>query len=242
VTSSIPGLVADVVRLSWVDGPGNRFVVFLQGCTFDCVGCHNPQTIPEHSVLARTMWPEELLEEIRSAAPYLSGITMSGGEATRQAGFVGDVFARIKADAHLASLTTFVDTNGDAPREVWDALVPVMDGAMVDLKALDPRLHVQLTGHGNIRVLDSIRHLAEVGRLYEVRLLLVPGVNDDHAMLERTAAWLLAVDPAIRVKVIGFRRHGVRHQGRQWREATDDDVDGYGFVLRDAGISRLELV
>ena len=240
--SSSPGLVADVVRFSCVDGPGNRFVVFLQGCTFDCVACHNPQTIPERCVLARTLWPDELLEEIRPAAPYLAGITMSGGEATRQAAFVEDVFTRVKADADLSTLTTFVDSNGDAPRAVWDALVPVMDGAMIDLKALDGRTHAQLTGHPNVRVLESIRHLAESGRLYEVRLLLVPGVNDDRATLERTAEWLLGVDPAMRVKVIGFRRHGVRHQGRRWRDATDDDLDGYGYVLRDAGVRRLELV
>ena len=240
--SCSPGLVADVVRFSWVDGPGNRFVVFLQGCTFSCVACHNPQTIGWRCVQARSVWPDELIEEIRSVAPYLTGVTISGGEATLQPAFVEDVFARIKADAELASLTTFLDTNGDARREVWDALVPVMDGAMVDLKALDPRLHVRLTGHDNDRVLDSIRLLAGVGRLYEVRLLLVPEVNDDRATLDRTAAWLLAVDPAMRVKVIGFRHHGVRRQGRQWREATDDDLGRYADVLRDAGVRRLDLV
>lgn len=240
--SSSPGVVADVVRFSWVDGPGNRFVVFLQGCTFNCVACHNPQTIAGRCVFARPVWADELVEEIRPLAPYLAGITMSGGEATLQPAFVQDLFARIKADPELATLTTFVDTNGDAPREVWDALVPVMDGAMVDLKALDPGVHVRLTEHGNVRVLDSIRQLAEVGRLHEVRLLLVPGVNDDVATLERTAAWLLAIDPEMRVKVIGFRRHGVRRQGRQWRDATADDLDGYGDVLRAAGVRRLELV
>lgn len=237
-----PGLVADVVPFSWVDGPGNRYVVFLQGCTFNCLACHNPQTISWRSVRARSVWPDELIEEIRPLAPYLAGVTISGGEATLQPAFVKEVFARIKGDAGLAALTTFLDTNGDARREVWDTLVPVMDGAMVDLKALDPTLHVQLTGEDNVRVLDSIRHLAGVGRLHEVRLLLVPGVNDDRVALERTAAWLLAVDPTLRVKVIGFRRHGVRRQGRQWREATGDDLERYAGVLRTAGVDRLELV
>lgn len=240
--SCSPGLVADVVHFSWVDGPGNRFVVFLQGCTFDCIACHNPQTIHPRCVLARSVWPDELVEELRPLAPYLAGVTMSGGEATMQAPFVEDVFSRIKGDADLAALTTFVDTNGDASRDVWDALVPVMDGAMVDLKALDPELHRTLTGNDNAQVLDSIRHLAGVDRLYEVRLLLVPGVNDDRATLERTAAWLLAVDPAMRVKLIGFRRHGVRRPGREWREASDDERAAYVDVLRDAGVGRLELV
>jgi pyruvate-formate lyase-activating enzyme len=238
-----PGLVADVVPFSWVDGPGNRYVVFLQGCTFDCIACHNPQTIACRSVLARSVWPDEVVEEIRPLAPFLSGVTMSGGEATLQVAFVEDVFARLRRDPDLRRLTTFVDTNGDAPASTWEALVPVLDGAMVDLKALDPEVHRRLTGgHDNHRVLDSIRVLAAAGRLYEVRLLLIPGENDSPDMLARTAAWLLAIDPSMRVKVIGFRHHGVRTVGRQWHEASPDDVHRYGDVLADAGIRTLELV
>ena len=91
-------------------------------------------------------------------------------------------------------------------------------------------------------MLDSIRSLAAAGKLYEVRLLLVPGVNDDPATLDRTARWLLGVDPALRVKVIGFRRHGVRASARQWPEAGQHRMDDYRRQLTELGVRDLEVV
>jgi pyruvate-formate lyase-activating enzyme len=241
-TSRPRGLVADVVRHSVVDGPGNRYVLFLQGCGFDCLTCHNPQTRPLHSLRAREMTVDQVLDDVRPVAPFLSGVTTSGGEATLQAAFVAALFEALRDDADLARLTRLVDSNGDAARETWDLLAPVMDGAMVDLKALDPDVHVRLTGTSNARVLDSIRHLAASSLLVEVRLLLVPGFNDDPDALRATAAWLLDVDPGIRVKVIGYRNHGVRAQARGIPEPTDEQRAGYAESLAAAGLRVAELV
>jgi pyruvate-formate lyase-activating enzyme len=236
------GLVADTIPFSCVDGPGNRFVVFLQGCNFDCRACHNPQTILLQSPHARTVTVEELVDEIRGPAPFLSGVTVSGGEATLQTPFLVELFAALKRDPDLGRLTTLVDTNGSAPPATWDTLAPVMDGAMVDLKCLDPARHLELT-HAEVEpVLASIRHLAAIGRLHEVRLLVVPGVNDDPPLVERTAAWLHGVDPAMAVKVIGFRRHGARAAAQAWPEGTTADVEAVVAVLRAAGLSRLATV
>ncbi len=231
------GLVADTVRFSWVDGPGNRFVVFLQGCGFNCVACHNPHTIPAASVRAREVSVTQLLDEIRPLEPYLSGLTMSGGEATRQAGFVRELFAAARDDASLSRLTRFIDSNGDTDVGTWQGLAPVTDGVMLDLKALRPDTHRYLTGADNARVLDSIRYLAGAGLLYEVRLLLVPGVNDSPAELRETASWLLAANPSVRVKVNAFRHHGVRAAGRGWPEADCATVDAACEVLRSAGVT-----
>lgn len=236
------GLLADIVPFSWVDGPGNRFVVFLQGCNFDCTACHNPHTIPLATPRARLVTVPNLLAELRRVHSFVSGITVSGGEATLQPGFVRELFTAVKTESDLASLTTFLDTNGSAPRQVWDQIVPVMDGAMVDLKSFDADLHVQLTGQPNDDVLAAIRHLAFVGKLYEVRLLLVPGVNDSPDQLLRTADWLLDLDPGIRVKVIGFRAHGVRAAARGWAEPSADERELYREMLARAGVRRLDLV
>ncbi len=234
------GLVADVIRFSCVDGPGNRFVVFLQGCDFDCLACHNPQTIPAVSRAACWRPVPDLVAQVRAATPFLSGVTVSGGEATRQPEFLHDFLAALRDDEQLARLTRFVDSNGDAPRAVWDHLMPVMDRAMIDLKALDRDLHVRLTGRPNDRVLDTIRHLSAHGRLHEVRLLLVPGVNDDERTLAATAAWLLDLDARIRVKVNGFRRHGVRAAARRWPEATPERITGWARCLAAAGIGTVD--
>ncbi|HEX9258911.1 MAG TPA: radical SAM protein [Acidimicrobiales bacterium] len=236
--SATRGLLADTLPFSNVDGPGNRFVVFMQGCNFDCQACHNPQTIPTTSAHARWATVPELLDEIRGPAPFLSGVTVSGGEATQQWEFMRDLFAALRHPS-FRGLTTMVDTNGSAPVEVWDELAPVMDGAMVDLKAFDDDLHQRLTGQSNAPVLAAIEHLTRLGLLYEVRLLLAPGVNDDPAMLARTAEWLHSVDPAMRVKIIGFRRHGARAVAREWDESTPEHRDAAAAVLAAAGLLEL---
>ncbi len=204
------GFVAGTIPFSVVDGPGNRYSVFLQGCNFDCVACHNPQTIPYAAGTHFERSVDDLLVGIRKAAPFLSGVTVSGGEATQQHGFVLALFRAIKADPTLGRLTCFVDSNGACPQEVWDQLDPVLDGAMIDLKCLDPDIHRSMTGQPNDEVLASIRLLHQRGKLYEVRLLLLAGVNDGPALLRRTGEWLAAIDPHMRVKVIGFRDHGAR--------------------------------
>jgi YjjW family glycine radical enzyme activase len=277
------GLITDTIAFSSVDGPGNRFVVFLQGCNFDCVVCHNPHTLnvcidcgdcvtacptgalgfsllggvewnraacegadaclsacqwdATPKALRRPVW--DLVAEIRRAAPFLSGITVSGGEATQQADFVRALFGAVKADPALGHLTCFVDSNGAADRHTWTSLLPVMDGAMIDLKCLDPEIHRSMTGQPNDQVLESIRYLAAIDRLYEVRLLLVPGVNDDAALLDRTARWLADIDPTVRVKLIGFREHGVRPASRLLVEPTPDQMQAYEDIFATRGLFSL---
>ncbi len=236
------GLVADVIASSFVDGPGNRYVLFLQGCPFDCVACHNPQTIPETSPLARLMSVDEVIAGIEPVAPFLSGVTVSGGEATHQPDFLLALFTALRDHPRLGTLTRLIDSNGATDAATWDRLLPASDGVMLDLKALDPDVHLRLTHRPNDAVLASIRHVAAAGKLTEVRLLLVPGQNDSNEQLVRTAEFLLAIAPDVVVKVIGFRRHGARAAARHWDEPDAERRAAYGELLRAAGIRQLCVV
>ncbi|MDA8436709.1 MAG: radical SAM protein [Actinomycetales bacterium] len=237
------GLLADTVPFSWVDGPGNRFAVFLQGCNLDCLACHNPHTIPRRTPLARPVTVEQLLDEVRRVAPFLSGVTVSGGEATLQAPFVAAWFAALRDDPTTARLTRFVDSNGCADDVTWDLLLPVTDGVMLDLKALDVATHRELTGLGNAQVLDSLDRLVAEQRLAEVRLLVVPGYNDSADVLRRTGAYVARHAPGVPVRVIGFRPHGVRAAARHIPAPTPDERTAYGtWVAESVGPELVTVV
>ena len=291
------GHVNKVLRFSLVDGPGNRFVVFLQGCNFNCIACHNPYTInlcdgcdqcvepcPEHALMARPgkvpllnaelctecdvcmeVCPSDstplatmvevdaLVNQIAKVAPFLSGVTVSGGEATLQPTFVAALFAELRERDATRHLSTLVDSNGSANRKTWDSLLPVMDGAMLDLKALDPATHRLMTGSDNSQVLDSIVYLAGHHKLTEIRLLLLPGRNDSPEIIEATAGWLRQVDPNMRIKLIGFRQHGVRDAAASTQaldgpaplplaEADPAHVEAMAEIVRSVGFSDVVVV
>ena len=96
-----------------------------------------------------------------------------------------------------------------------------------------------MTGESNESVLASIDQLHRMDRLYEVRLLLLAGVNDDARLLAKTAEWLAAVDPGMRVKLIGFRGHGARPQTPPLVEPTPEAMQAAADLLR--GIAPFEL-
>lgn len=278
--STTLGLVASSLRSSLVDGPGNRHVLFLQGCNFDCIACHNPSTInvcdacalciaecphgalevdagaivfdldscdgcdrcievcpADSSPMARQMSVAEVLDQIRPAAAFLSGITVTGGEPTLQLDFLIELFSAIKADPQLRWLTTMVDTNGTLAIAGWERLAPHLDGAMVDLKAGSSALHRRLTGHDHGAVEDSIRWLHAAGRLAEVRLLIIEGVTDTPAELGEWARFVASVSPAVPVRLMSFRHAGTRPVAQAWPETSPDALQRVGAHLVEAGLA-----
>lgn len=173
------------------------------------------------------MGVSEVLDDIRVAMPYISGITVSGGEATVQHEFVLELFTEIKSSPEFAHLTTFIDSNGNAPESIWETLAPFTDGVMLDLKALDNASHIALTGNSNEVVLESIKFLDSINRLFEVRLLLVPGHNDSDEELIKTAVWLKSINPDMKIKINAFKNHGVRAAARDWPEVSEEDLARY---------------
>ncbi|MFQ2552054.1 YjjW family glycine radical enzyme activase [Aeromonas caviae] len=272
---------------SCVDGPGNRLVLFLQGCNFRCPGCHNPHTMglcdhcgdcvpgcpggalamqeervswqaelcthcdrcldvcPRHaSPKTRQMSVAEVLALLRRYGPLLTGITVSGGEATTQLPFVIALFTAIKAAPDLARLTCLLDSNGSLGETGWQRLLPVLDGAMIDLKGWRESAHLALTGRGRERVLASLQLLARAGKLAEVRLLQVPGQSDylaaDGTLDGGLAAFLQALGP-VPIRLNGFRHHGVRGEALSWPEAGSADLTVLANALKAKGFGSVML-
>ncbi|HEH9405666.1 TPA: YjjW family glycine radical enzyme activase [Aeromonas bestiarum] len=272
---------------SCVDGPGNRLVLFLQGCNFRCPGCHNPHTMglcdhcgdcvpgcpsgaltlvegrvrwqaalctdcdrciddcPRHaSPKTSQMSVAEVLALLRRYGPLLTGITVSGGEATTQLPFVIALFTAIKAAPDLAHLTCLLDSNGSLAATGWQRLLPVLDGAMLDLKGWRDSVHHMLTGHGRERVLASLQLLASHGKLAELRLLHVPGRSDfldaDGKLEAGLASFLQSLGP-VPIRLNGFRRHGVHGVATSWQEADREDLTRLAAELSARGLGPVSL-
>ncbi|MFQ2895711.1 YjjW family glycine radical enzyme activase [Aeromonas caviae] len=281
-------LVSRVLPFSCVDGPGNRLVLFLQGCNFRCPGCHNPHTIglcddcgdclavcPSGALTmseGKVHWQEalctdcdaclkacprsanpktrqmsvaEVLALLRRYGPLLTGITVSGGEATTQLPFVIALFTAIKAAPDLARLTCLLDSNGSLGETGWQRLLPVLDGAMIDLKGWHEPVHLALTGRGRERVQASLQLLAQAGKLAEVRLLLVPGRSDfldaTGALEEALTTFLLSLGP-VPIRLNGFRHHGVRGEALSWPEAGSADLTVLANALKAKGFGSVMLL
>ncbi|HWR62223.1 MAG TPA: YjjW family glycine radical enzyme activase [Clostridia bacterium] len=241
-------LVNRILPFSSVDGPGNRTVIFFQGCNFNCLYCHNPETInkcincglclsvcpvgalsskastvswdPEicircdacltacrskSSPKAAFMTVEKVMEEINRVRPFISGITVSGGECTLQKEFLVELFKRV----HEQGLTAFVDTNGSVDFSKEPALTEAMDMAMLDIKSFDNGEHMRLTGMSNENVLKNAVYLAGLDKLYEIRTVIVPELLDNRRNVEEISRLLSGLNPEIRYKLISFRPVGV---------------------------------
>ncbi len=174
------GLVHSMESCGTVDGPGLRFVLFLQGCLMRCLYCHNRDTWDLHSDKAREMDVEEVMKQVRSFRHYLratgGGVTATGGEPLLQYEFVRDWFQTCRQE----DIHTCLDTNGYALHydAILDSLLDNTNLVMLDLKQIDPDIHKKLVGIPNTKTLNFARYLAERNQATRVRYVVVPGYTD----------------------------------------------------------------
>ncbi len=274
------GLVNHILNKSFVDGPGNRAVIFMQGCNFRCLYCHNPYTIqycnacglcvetcPQHALTLgkdKIFWnediclecdecirtcpssssprthsytPEALWEQISHIGPFITGVSVSGGEPSLQVAFLAQFFQLVKENS---TLTTLIETNGFAGPQAYTAMLPWLDMAMLDLKCSHPRKHEKLTGQPLDSVLESMRFFAAQGKLQQVQQVIVPGFTDSVEDMQRTAKLLAGVDPEIRLRLLRFRPHGANGPSAEWQSPTDEHMDTLVETARGCGLKEVE--
>jgi pyruvate-formate lyase-activating enzyme len=173
---------------------------------------------------AKTMTVAELLHQLERAAPFIDGVTASGGEATCQIDFLAAFCAALKSHETLRHLTVLIDTNGTLPPHEWQRLLPFVDGAMVDLKSPCPQQHLDFTGQELQKVEDTIGFLHGQGKLLEVRILIIPGFNDTKADLAATARFLAKVDPGIPVTLIPLHTQAITRECRDRFQAASLEI------------------
>ena len=207
------GYVHSTESFGTVDGPGVRFVIFLQGCPMRCKYCHNPDTWKMNSGALRSA--QSLLAEYeRNKAFYKNGgITVTGGEALMQIDFLLELFSLAKQKG----IHTCLDTSGVTYRSgeseynrKLDQLMEITDLVMLDIKHIDPEGHKDLTGHDNTGILDFAQYLDEKQVPVWIRHVIVPGITDDPALLTRLGAFLGTLSNVKALDVLPYHIMGVR--------------------------------
>ncbi len=206
------GYIHSTESFGTVDGPGVRFVIFLQGCPMRCQYCHNPDTWKMNSGTARTA--QSLIQDYQRNAPYYSkgGITVTGGEALMQIDFLLELFTLAKA----SGIHTCLDTSGityhpgQSPyNEKLDKLMALTDLVLLDIKHIDPESHKMLTGHDNAGILAFARYLAEKNIPVWIRHVVVPGITDEPKALARLGAFLGELPNVKALDVLPYHVMGV---------------------------------
>ena len=205
------GFVHSTESFGTVDGPGVRFVVFLQGCPMRCQYCHNPDTWKMNTGSVRSA--QSLIQEYeRNKAFYTrGGITVTGGEALMQIDFLLELFGLAKEKG----IHTCLDTSGitykpgnSAYNDKLDKLMTMTDLVMLDIKHIDPEGHRALTQQPNDGILAFARYLAEKKVPVWIRHVVVPGITDDHGQLTRLGAFLATLPNVQALDVLPYHVMG----------------------------------
>ena len=205
------GYIHSVESFSTQDGPGIRYVVFMQGCPLRCKYCHNPDTWQTKD--AKQMTVANLIKKIKSCKSYFNqqgGVTISGGEPTLQIDFVAKLLAACKQEG----IHTAVDTSGYVARDKFKPLLPNLDLVMLDLKQFDEQKHQNLTGVSNQKTLEIIKLLEQEEQPYWIKHVIVPSITDDLEELEDLADYLANLNHLKKLQLLPYHRLGVH----KWKE------------------------
>ena len=234
------GYVHSVETGAASDGPGVRFALFLTGCPFRCLYCHNPDTWELHAGKCTTT--DDVMAEIAKYAGFLriaGGLTITGGEPLTQPEFIHEIFRRAKEELHLH---TAIDTNGFLAHQLPDSWFDPIDLVLLDIKQMNPLKHKALTGCELQPVLDFAKRLDHLGKKMWIRYVLVPGYTDATEDIQALADFLHTLKNVERIEVLPFHNlaiHkwdalGIPYKLKNMRPPSPASVEKARFLLNIA--------
>jgi len=228
----IKGNIHSIESMSVVDGPGIRYVVFMQGCNLRCKFCHNVDTreIKENLVFT----PEVLAKKIINAREYFEsskgGVTFSGGEPLLQTKFLVEVCKILKKEnIHIA-----IDTAGnfDITEEI-EELLKYVDLVLIDIKHIDNEKHKYMTGVPNSKILKFARYLSENNIKMWIRIVYMPVFTEEkREELKEFINTLKSVEkidvlPYHTMGVFKWKELGLKYELEDMKEPTKEEIEEF---------------
>lgn len=221
-----------------VDGPGIRFVVFMQGCSLQCKYCHNRDTWDINGGEVKTV--DEIIEKIENYKNYIipsgGGVTVTGGEPLLQVRFLIELFKKLKEK----NIHTCIDTSGmmsitDNIKE----LLKYTDLVLLDIKHIDDEKCKRLVGSSNKKELEFARYLSDNNIKMWIRQVLVPGYTDDEEDLKKLKEFLRTLKTVEKVQILKYHsmgkykweKMGLKYELDGVRDATIEDEERAKKIL-----------
>ena len=207
------GRIHSIETMGTLDGPGIRFVVFMQGCPLKCKYCHNRDTW--NIKAGKKVTIDELINKIVRSKPYFDtsggGVTISGGEPLLQPVFLTKLFKKL----HELNITTCLDTAGSVKitKDIKE-LLKYTDLVLLDIKHIDDKKSKELVGLSNKNNLNFAQYLSDNGIPMWIRQVLVPGYTDDKNDLRKLKEFIETLKTVEKVEILPYHDLGKS----KWKE------------------------
>jgi len=236
------GFIHSIETCGTVDGPGLRYVIFLQGCPMRCQYCHNPDTWQPN--VGEQMTVDEVLKSFYNNLAFYrnGGVTVTGGEPMMQMDFLIELFTKLHEDGVHTCLDTsgiMFQPNNKKFKEKAEKLFAVTDLVMLDIKHIDDEKHKVLTSHSNERILAFAKYLDDKGIDIWIRHVVVPGVTLYQEYLMRLGEFMatlknvkaLDVLPYHTMGKVKYENLGLEYPLGDTREATKQEANAARNII-----------
>ena len=200
------GRIHSTEACGMVDGPGIRYVIFVQGCPLRCLYCHNPDSLS--FTAGKVITVEEIIKDISKFQSYISGlkggVTISGGEPLAQIEFTTEIFKQCKE----MNLHTALDTSGFADVQQVKHLLKYVDLVLLDIKVISSKLHKNITGVSNEKIFNFADYLKKIKKPTWIRFVLVPNLTNDLKEIEQIAKYIATLKNVEKIEVLPFHKMG----------------------------------
>ena len=213
-----------------VDGPGIRYVIFLQGCHLKCKYCHNRDTWDMNGGFYSSL--DEIINKIDNYKNYITpngGVTVTGGEPLLQVHFLIELFKRLKEK----NIHTCIDTSGmvDITDDI-KLLLSYTDLVLLDIKHIDPAKCKELVGFSNEKEINFAKYLSENGIDMWIRQVLIPGYTDNENDLKKLRNFINCLDTVKKVELLPYhdmgkykwKKLGFNYELENVKAPTNDEI------------------